>query len=69
MRALWRHIKLFRNISRSRKKGEVSECRKIDEGTLLFWNGLDFFVRGFGCVQDQVLSTYGKSAQKVDHSG
>ena len=34
-------------------------------------NGFVFLVRGFGCVQNQVLSTYCKSArssQKVDHS-
>ena len=35
------------------------ECK---EGTLLLWNGFVFYVRGFGCVQNQVLSTYNKSA-------
>ena len=48
---------------------------KNRKGTLLLWNGFAFHVRGFACVQNQVLSTYGNSAyshsasaQKVDHS-
>ena len=46
-----------------RKKGErliVSE--KVERGTLLLWNGFLFHVRGFGCVENVVLSTNGKSA-------
>ena len=42
---------------------------------LLLWNGFVFHVSGFGCVQNQVLSTYHKTftvkayrAQKADHS-
>ena len=30
--------------------------------TPLFWNGFLSHVRGFGCVEIEVLSTYGKSA-------
>ena len=41
--------------------------KKIERGTLLLWNGFVFHVRGFGCVQNEVLSTYGKvhNAKKV----
>ena len=28
-------------------------------------NGFVFHVRGFGCIQNEVLSTYGKSAQST----
>ena len=44
--------------------------KKVERGTLLLWNGFLFHVRSFGCVQNEVLSTYDKvlSAQKVDRS-
>ena len=42
------------------KKGGKSQCRK--KWTLLLWNGFLSDVRGFGCVKNEVLSTYGKSA-------
>ena len=52
----------------------VAKYQQI-EGAFLPWNGFVFHVRGFGCVQNEVLSTHGKnslcrsaSAQKVDHS-
>ena len=41
------------------KKGGKSQCRK--KWTLLLWNGFLSHVRGFGCVENEVLSTYGKS--------
>ena len=34
--------------------------KKNGRGILLLWNGFVFYVRGFGCVQNQVLSTYKK---------
>ena len=37
-------------------------AKKVERGTLLLWNGFVFHVRGFGCIQNQVLSSYGKSA-------
>ena len=45
------------------KEGEsliVSE--KVERGTLLLWNGFLSHVRAFGCVENEVLSTYSKSA-------
>ena len=37
--------------------------KKLEMVILLRCNGFVFNVRGFGCAQSQVLSTYGKSAQ------
>ena len=31
--------------------------------TLLHWNGFLSHVRGFGCVENEVLSTYGKNTK------
>ena len=42
---------------------KVAVSKKVERGTLLLWNGFAFHVRGFECVQNQVPSTYGKSAQ------
>ena len=48
----------FRNkISQSLK---VS--KKNGKGTLLLWNGFLFHDRGFGCDQNEVIITCGKSA-------
>ena len=45
------------------KKGEKSHsAEKCKRGTLLLWNGFLSHVRGFGCVENEVQSTYGKSA-------
>ena len=44
------------------KKGEVSVSKKAERRTFLLWRGFVFHVRGFGCVHNEVLSTYGKSA-------
>ena len=41
------------------KKGGKSQCRK--KWTLLLWNAFLSHVRGFGCVENEVLSIYGKS--------
>ena len=45
---------------KNRKKGGKSHSveKKL---TLLLWNGFLSHVRGFGCVENEVLSTYGKS--------
>ena len=37
--------------------------KKVERGTLLLWNGFVFHVRGFECVQNEVLITDGESAQ------
>ena len=42
------------------KKGRKSHSIE-KKWTLLLWNGFLSHVRGFGCVEDEVLSTYGKS--------
>ena len=56
------------------EKGRKCQCQKMERG-FWFWNDSVIHVRDFGCVQNQVLNTYGKSkhyqcasAQKVDHS-
>ena len=46
-----------------REKSHSGE--NMDRGTIQLWNGFIFHVRGFGCVQHQVLSTYGKNAQST----
>ena len=57
-----------RNNEKKIGKKSVSQCRKKKESlivskkwTLLLWNGFLSHVRGFGCVEKEVLSTYGKS--------
>ena len=65
-------LKKFRKKSHEAEKSlRVPNKSKISKmRTLLLWNGFVFHVRGFGCVQNQVLSTYFKSAQcvqKMDH--
>ena len=62
---LWKLIKNFRKkVSQSQKRGGKSPVvpKKVERGTLLLWNGFLSHVRGFGCVENAVLSTYGKSA-------
>ena len=46
----------------SKKIWTVSQCRKVEMGTFLLWNGFLSHVSGFVCVENEVLSTYGKSA-------
>ena len=49
------------------KKSSLSAEKKQEslivskKWTLLLWNGFLSHVRGFGCVENEVLSTYGKS--------
>ena len=55
----------MRNLNSLRvpKKGESRiVSKKVEIGTLLLWNGFLSHVRGFGCVENEVLSTYSKSA-------
>ena len=54
----------MRNLSLTvPKKGKrLIVSIKVEKGTLLLWNGILSHVRGFGCVENEVLSTYGKSA-------
>ena len=57
-------IKKFRkNISLTvpKKGGKSHSVEKVKRGTLLLWNGFLSHVRAFGCVENEVLSTYGKS--------
>ena len=35
---------------------------KMGKRTILLWNGFLSHVRGFGCVENEELSTYGKSS-------
>ena len=58
-----------------KKEGKSHSVEKSGKGTLLLWNGFLSDVRGFGCVENEVLSTYGINAhyicinaQKVDRS-
>ena len=50
--------------------GESHSVKKSGKGTLLLWNSVLFHVRRFGCVQNEVLSTFGKvhNVQKVNRS-
>ena len=45
-----------------RNLSSLTVPKKVERGTLLLWNGFLSRVRGFGCVENEVLSTYGKSA-------
>ena len=47
------------SLTVSKKKRKVSECQK--KWTLLLWNCFSSHVRGFGCVENEVPSTYGKN--------
>ena len=52
-----------KNNSHKAKKGvSIIVSKTVERGTLLLWNGFLIHVKGFGCVQNEVLSTYGKSA-------
>ena len=49
--------------SHSAEKGKsLIVSTKVERGTLLLWDGFLSHIRGFGCVESEVLSTYGKSA-------
>ena len=52
----------FEQSHSAEKRGKVSVSKKVERWTLQLWNGFLSHVRGFGCVENEVLSTYGKSA-------
>ena len=45
-----------------KKRGKSHSVEKSGKGTRLIWNGFLSHVRGFGCVENEVISSYGKSA-------
>ena len=45
----------------SREKGEKSHSVEKVDPSALEWLFISFYVRGFECVENEVLSTYGKS--------
>ena len=45
-----------------KKKGKSHSVKKSGKRTLLLRNGFLSHVRGIGCVENEVPSTYGKSA-------
>ena len=52
-----------KKLGKNGKYGQSHSAEKKEgKGTLLLWNGFSSHVRGFGCVENEVLSTYGKSA-------
>ena len=60
---LWRHRKVFEKVSIPKKAGSLIVSNiSGGKGILLLWNGFVFHVRGLRCVQNEVLSTYGRSA-------
>ena len=52
--------KISENVSQSRKRGKSHSAKKCKKGDPLALEWFIFHVRGFGCVQNQVPSTYGK---------
>ena len=55
-------IKKFRkkiSLTVPKNGGKSHNIKK--KWTLLLWNGFLSHIRGFGCVENEVLSTYGKS--------
>ena len=54
-------FKTFRK-RKTRILNSLIESKTVERGSLLLWNAFLFLIRGFGCVQNQVLSTYRKSA-------
>ena len=55
--------KIRKRVSQSRKKERESLIVPKQNGKGAFGMVLEWFFRGFGCVQNQVLSTFGKNAQ------
>ena len=49
-------------LAKSKTFQSLMVPKKVEKGTLLLSNGSVFHIRGFGCVHNQVLSTYRKSA-------
>ena len=57
-----KHVK-FEQTHSAEKKGErLTASKKVERGTHMLWNGFLSHVRGSGCVENEVLSTNGKSA-------
>ena len=52
----------FEQSHSAQKRGKSHSVKKVERGDLLLWNGFLSHVRSFGCVQNEVLSTYGKGA-------
>ena len=52
-----------KSLPKSKLWGKSHSGGKSGKGILLLWNGFVFHVRGFGCGQNQVLNTCGKSPQ------
>ena len=49
-------LKIFKKVSRSRKKEKSHSAEKMERGAQLLCNCFVFRVGGFGCVQNQVLT-------------
>ena len=51
-------IKFFRqSFTKPKRERKKFQCQKnFERGTLLLWNGFVFHVKGFGFVQNEVLS-------------
>ena len=60
-------LEIFKKIRRKshqpEKGGKSHSAENSGKGTFLLRNGFVFHCRGFGCVQNQVLNTHGKSGQ------
>ena len=53
----------FEQSHSAEKKGKsLIVSKKVERGTLLLWTGFLSHFSGFGCVENEVLSAYGKSA-------
>ena len=48
-----------KSFTKPKYGGRLIVPKKVEMGTLLLWNGFLFHVRGFGCAENQVLSTHG----------
>ena len=45
-----------------KKRESLTVSKKVERGTLMLWIGFLSHVRGFGCVENEVLTANGKSA-------
>ena len=55
-------IEKFSKKSHKAGKEKSHGVEIVEKVTILHWKGFAFHVRGFGCVQNEVLCTYGKSS-------
>ena len=67
MRCFWRNVPR-NNLTKPEKRKKFHSADKNGIGDPSALEGFVFIAEGFECVQNQVLNTYTKSAQKVDHS-